>query len=119
MALIIVCSSAVLLLAEVADAADGDLSGAYAMTGTSLRPNSQTYEGECILALVGEVYNVTCINSGSGDKYVGKGIRRGDQFSLYLGEYLIVYRIEENGRLTGSWAHSRSDDYGKENLKRK
>ena len=102
-----------------AAAADRDLSAKYAMSGTSLRPNSRSYEGECTLALSGEVYNVTCVNSGSGDKYFGKGIRRGDQFSSYLGEYLIVYRIGDNGTLTGNWAHSRSDDYGKETLERK
>ena len=89
------------------------------MNGTSLRSNSQSYDGECSLALSGEVYSVTCVNSGSGDKYFGKGIQRGDQFSSYLGEYLIVYQVENDGTLTGNWAHSRSDDYGKEILKRK
>ena len=118
-ALTIACLNAVALPVGDAVAADRDLSGAYTMSGTSLRPNSQRYEGECTLALSGEVYNVTCVNSGSGDKYFGKGIRRGDQFSSYLGEYLIVYRVENDGTLTGNWAHSRSDDYGKEALKRK
>lgn len=100
-------------------AAEGDLSGTYAMNGVSLKPNSPTYAGECKLDLKGEVYDVDCVNTGSGDKYKGKGLRRGEQFSLYLGEYLLVYRIGADGTLDGNWAHADSDDYGKETLKPK
>ncbi len=103
----------------VAQAAEGDLSGAYLMNGVSLKPNSPTYAGECNLTLKGEVYDVDCVNTGSGDKYKGKGLRRGEQFSLYLGEYLLVYRIGADGTLDGNWAHADSDDYGKETLKPK
>ena len=102
-----------------AAAADGDLSGKYAMSGASMRANPASYSGECTLLLSGEVYDVNCVNEGSGDKYVGKGLRRGDLFSLYLGEYLVVYRIESDGTLVGNWAHSRSNDYGKETLRPK
>lgn len=100
-------------------AAEGDLSGTYAMNGISLKPNSPAYTGECKLALKGEVYDVDCVNTGSGDKYKGKGLRRGEQFSLYLGEYLLVYRIGTDGTLDGNWAHAESDDYGTETLKPK
>ncbi|MGE0853222.1 MAG: hypothetical protein AB7O44_27040 [Hyphomicrobiaceae bacterium] len=102
-----------------AAAADGDLSGKYAMSGASTRANSPAYSGECTLLLTGEVYVVNCVNEGSGDRYEGKGLRRGGLFSLYLGEYLVVYRIESDGTLVGDWAHTRSDDYGKETLKPK
>ncbi len=102
-----------------AAAADGDLSGMYAMSGASIRTSSASYSGECTLQLSGEVYDVNCVNEGSGDKYVGKGLRRGDYFSLYLGEYLVVYRIESDRTLVGNWAHTRSDDYGNETLRPK
>jgi len=96
--------------------ADRNLSGKYAMEGTSLRPNSRPYVGECELARQGPIYQVNCTNTDSGDKYVGKGIQRGDLFSLYLGEYLVVYRVESDGKLNGNWAHAGSDDYGREAL---
>ena len=102
-----------------AAAADGDLSGKYAMSGASMRSNPASYSGECTLRLSGEVYDVNCVNEGSGDKYVGKGLRRGGLFSAYLGEYLVVYHIESDGTLVGNWAHTRSDDYGKETLRPK
>ena len=97
-------------------AQEKDLSGDYAMKGTSLRPNSQGYAGECTLKRRDKVYDVNCVNSGSGDKYVGTGILRGNQFSLYLGEYLVVYDVSADGKLSGNWAHSRSPDYGEESL---
>jgi hypothetical protein len=97
-------------------AAERDLSGDYTMNGTSLKPNSRAYQGVCTLKAAASVYDVNCTNTDSGDKYVGKGLARGDQFSLYLGEYLVVYHVETDGRLVGNWAHSRSDDYGQETL---
>ncbi|MFA5949262.1 MAG: hypothetical protein WC807_03155 [Hyphomicrobium sp.] len=97
-------------------AADKDLSGEYAMKGTSLRPNSTPYVGVCTLKLEGPAYNVNCTNTDSGDKYVGRGLQRGDMFSLYLGEYLIVYHVQGDGALAGNWAHARSNDYGEETL---
>lgn len=108
-----------LLGVNEAFAAEPDLSGSYAMKGTSLRPNSRPYIGECNLARAGQVYDVNCVNTDSGDKYEGKGIQRGDQFSLYLGEYLLVYRVDAAGNLAGNWAHARSDDYGEETMVRK
>ncbi|OGI70457.1 MAG: hypothetical protein A2W18_10325 [Candidatus Muproteobacteria bacterium RBG_16_60_9] len=105
-----------LTVASTGIAADRDLSGKYAMEGTSLRPNFRPYGGECVLKRSAWIYQVNCVNTGSGDKYVGKGIQRGDLFSLYLGEYLVVYRVAVNGKLDGDWAHARSDDYGRESL---
>ena len=115
----VIVAVAIGLGAPSAHAAEGNLSGTYLMDGISLKPNSPSYTGECKLELKGEVYDVDCVNTGSGDKYKGKGLRRGEQFSLYLGEYLLVYRIGADGTLDGNWAHSDSDDYGKETLKPK
>ena len=97
-------------------AAEQDLTGRYTMEGTSLRPNSRSYAGECELKRTDQVYEVHCINTHSGDKYVGKGIQRSDLFSLSLGEYLIVYRVSPAGRMDGNWANVRSNDYGRETL---
>ncbi len=106
----------ILLDASQGMAEERDLSGDYAMQGTSLRPNSRGYEGNCTLKRADQVYQVNCVNAGSGDKYEGKGLVRGDHFSLYLGEYLVVYKIGGDGKMNGNWAHARSDDYGEESL---
>lgn len=108
--------SSIFLFTAPALAADGDIAGDYSMKGKSLRDGGSGYAGNCTLKPNGKVYDVNCVNSGSGDKYVGKGLLRGDQFSLYLGEYLVVYKRESDGRLVGNWAHSNSDDYGEEIL---
>ena len=63
-------------------AQEKDLSGDYAMKGTSLRPNSQGYAGECTLKRRDKVYDVNCVNTGSGDKYVGTGIYRATSLAL-------------------------------------
>lgn len=115
----LIVAVAIGLSVPATQAAEGNLSGTYVMDGISLKPNSPSYTGECKLELKGEVYDVDCVNTGSGDKYKGKGLRRGEQFSLYLGEYLLVYRIGADGTLDGNWAHADSDDYGRETLKPK
>lgn len=115
MRMVAMCLGAALLVSPAA-AADKSIAGDYAMKGTSLINTGPGYSGDCTLKANGKIYDVNCVNAGSGDKYVGKGIVRGDHFSLYLGEYLVVYRIEADGRLVGNWAHSRSSDYGEETL---
>jgi hypothetical protein len=112
---ILIAAVTVSALTNIALAAK-DLSGKYAMDGTSLRPNSRPYAGACELKRADRVYDVDCVNSDSGDKYTGKGIQRGDLFSLHLGEYLVVYRVSPTDKLDGEWAHTRSDDYGRESL---
>jgi len=107
---------AMILFALPAGAAEMDISGDYAMKGTSLINTGPGYAGDCTLTPKGKTYDVNCVNTGSGDKYAGKGIVRGDHFSLYLGEYLVVYKIAADGKLVGNWAHARSDDYGEEIL---
>jgi hypothetical protein len=93
----------------------GDLSGAYVMKGQGNLPADPPYRGRCELALNDRVYTATCVND-NGDRYVGKGILEGDVFSLYLGEYLVVYRVGPDRSLTGRWAHTRSQDTGQESL---
>ena len=105
-----------LFLSTATFAAERNVAGEYSMQGKSLRASGPGYKGDCTLKANGEVVDVNCVNTGSGDKYVGKGIVRGDHFSLYLGEYLVVYAIGADGKLTGNWAHSRSNDYGEEIL---
>lgn len=107
---------AALMFASPAVAEEKDISGDYSMKGSSLVNKGPGYAGNCTLAPKDKIYDVNCVNTGSGDKYVGKGILRGDLFSLYLGEYLVVYKIEADGKLVGNWAHSRSADYGEEIL---
>jgi len=108
--------SAAAITASSAIGAEREISGDYAMKGKSLSGGGPGYAGTCTLKRNEKVYQVNCVNTGSGDKYVGKGIVRDDMFSLYLGEYLVVYRIEADGTLNGNWAHARSDDYGEEIL---
>lgn len=114
--LLAIVSASSILVALPTLAADQDISGEYAMKGTSLRPNSRPYVGVCTLKLNGPAYAVNCTNTDSGDKYIGRGLLRGDMFSLYLGEYLVVYQVHSNGSLVGNWAHAPSDDYGEETL---
>jgi len=92
-----------------------DLSGKYAMKGQGDLPNDPPYGGVCNLKLVSPVYEVMCLND-NGDRYQGKGILEGDTFSLYLGEYLVVYKVAKDGSLIGRWAHAHSKGTGKESL---
>ena len=61
--------------------------------------------------------------------YVGKGIRlgdrlstvigdllKGDHSSVYVGEYLVVYRADTDGSLKGRWVHALSGAHGEETL---
>ena len=111
-----VLTAVAITLAPAAIAGEKDIAGDYAMKGKSLRASGPGYAGNCTLKRNKEIYNVNCVNTGSGDKYVGKGIMRGNQFSLYLGEYLVVYNVGADGTLTGNWTHANSDDYGEEIL---
>src|SRR6266446_906353 len=86
-----------------------DLSGAYTMNGQGNLPADPPYGGRCELTLNDRVYTATCVND-NGDRYVGKGIQEGEIFSLYLGEYLVVYRVRPDRTLTGRWAHARGPD---------
>ena len=92
-----------------------DLSGAYTMKGRGNLPADTPYGGRCELTRSEQVYTATCVNE-NGDRYAGTGILEGEIFSLYLGEYLVVYRVGPDRSLTGRWAHSRSQGTGQETL---
>ena len=85
------------------------------MKGQGNLPADAPYSGRCELTLSEQVYDARCVND-NGDRYAGKGILEGEIFSLYLGEYLVVYRVGPDHTLTGRWAHSRSPGTGQETL---
>jgi hypothetical protein len=91
-----------------------DLTGRYVMEGSMDGPRGQSYKGECNLQRNGTYYRAFCVNGN--DRYTGKGLASGETFSLYLGEYLLVYRIAPDRRLAGTWVHIASDATGKETL---
>lgn len=95
--------------------ASGNISGDYTMRGSSSQANARPYTGTCQLTEAKTIYEVRCENA-NGDKYQGKGILSNDLFSLYLGEYLVVYQVRADGVLDGRWAHARSDEVGTEVL---
>lgn len=100
--------------AAAAEAQTADLSGKYLMEGRQDGRTSPPYRGECDLKRASSYYNVFCVNGD--DKYTGKGVVSGNIFSLYLGEYLVVYQIGGSGTLEGAWVHAASDATGKETL---
>lgn len=107
-------ATTLLALAAPALAQPADLSGKYIMEGRMDGPQGETYKGECELRHAGQHYDVLCLNGD--DRYTGKGMASGDVFSLYLGEYLLVYRVEPGHRLNGVWVHILSQATGKEIL---
>jgi hypothetical protein len=105
---------AVLSMAGSAAAAQPEIGGHYSMEGKQIRPAGAAYRGECDIRAVREYYEVNCV-SGE-DKYFGKAYLAGRVLSLYLGEYLVVYDLQDDGRLAGKWVHIRSDAVGEETL---
>jgi len=101
-------------LAFPAQSQSADLTGTYVMEGRMDGPRGAAYKGECELRQNGAYYQVFCVNGN--DRYTGKGMVSGETFSLYLGEYLLVYRIAPDRRLAGTWVHIASDATGKETL---
>src|SRR5436190_24151807 len=95
------------LIVSSAFAADQrDLSGEYVMAGKGVGENDSAYVGTCTLKAVGTLYDVSCFNSDTRHTYSGKGIGLGDQLStvigdilngdhasIYVGEYLVNYRV--------------------------
>lgn len=77
-------------------------------------------------------YKVSCFNQFTRHTYAGKGLAIGDTLAIfigdllqgdhnetYAGEYLVVYRRDANGNLTGKWLHTTSPAAGMETLTRK
>ena len=106
-----------------------DLSGNYRMEGKGFGPNDSAYRGTCKLALEGAVYAVSCYNEDTRHTYAGKGLAsgetlsvfigdelKGDHNSIFTGEYLVVYRRADDGRLTGTWVYAQGPAAGSETL---
>ena len=64
--------------------------------------------------------------------YSGRGIANGDTLAIFigdrlqgdhngvfLGEYLVVYRLQPDGSLSGSWVYANGSDEGSETLRPK
>jgi hypothetical protein len=106
-----------------------DLSGHYRMEGKGFRPNDSAYHGTCQLFLEGAVYAVSCYNEDTRHTYVGKGLvsgetlsifigdeLKGDHNSIFMGEYLVVYRRSDDGSLAGTWVYAQGPAAGSEIL---
>lgn len=106
-----------------------DLSGEYVMKGKGVGENDSAYAGTCTLKSVETLYDVSCFNADTKHTYSGKGIALGDQFSMvigdvlkgdhssvYVGEYLVVYRASPDGSMRGRWVHALSGASGEETL---
>ena len=106
-----------------------DLSGEYVMKGKGAGENDSPYVGTCTLKSAGAIYDVSCFNSDTQHTYSGRGIGLGDQLStvigdalkgdhstIYIGEYLVVYRAGPDGSMQGRWVHALSGAHGEETL---
>lgn len=106
-----------------------DLSGDYVMQGKGVGDSDLAYVGTCNFKAIETLYDVACFNADTRHTYSGRGIADGDQFSIvigdllkgdhgsaYLGEYLVVYRVAADGRMTGRWVHALSGTHGLETL---
>ena len=90
-----------------------DLSGSYTMAGKSDLSQSE-YSGTCELSQIDDHYEVECLSSG--DQYQGRGMLTDGVFSLYLGQFLVVYQVAKDGSLAGRWVHSGNGEMGRETL---
>lgn len=81
-------------------AAEDHLVGTYQVQGGS------GYSGTAQITRNGQVYEIAW-KIGAGDEFRGVGIRDGRVLSVgFQGESMsdvVSYRIEDDGRLTGSW----------------
>lgn len=114
-------------LAELASTAR--LAGDYVMAGKGHDPRDSAYSGTCSLRGSGNAYEVSCFNRDTRHTYVGKGLASGDTLSIFIGdrlrgdhggvfvgEYLVVYRLRPDGVLDGTWVHADSAAAGNETL---
>jgi hypothetical protein len=118
-----------LIVSPVRASDQRDLSGEYVMAGKGVGENDAAYVGTCTLKAVGTLYDVSCFNADTRHTYSGKGIGTGDQLSTvigdvlkgdhqsaYIGEYLVTYRVAEDGSMKGRWVHALSGAHGDETL---
>ncbi|MDP3162285.1 MAG: hypothetical protein Q8N31_19910 [Reyranella sp.] len=108
-----------------------DFAGEYLMEGWNLNTPGPGYRGVCSVEGGGPAYRVSCTNSDTGHKYVGKGLALGKTFSVLIGselavacpelpsdEYLVVYERQSNGVLEGTWINAHDATAGVETLVR-
>jgi hypothetical protein len=109
-----------------------DFSGEYVMNGKGSRPDDSPYSGTCSIKRAGVNYQVSCFNPAVRHTYSGRGIANGDTLAIFigdrlqgdhngvfLGEYLVVYRLQPDGSLKGSWVYANGPDEGAETLRLK
>jgi len=107
-------------------------SGEYVMNGRGSGPDDAPYSGTCSITRDGANYRVSCFNPAVRHTYSGRGVAsgdtlaifigdrlRGDHNGIFLGEYLVVYRLQPDGSLSGSWVYANGPDEGSETLRPK
>lgn len=113
----------------IAFAGEADFSGDYVMRGKGFAANDSAYSGTCALTRSVQVYAVSCYNRDTRHTYTGKGLAVGDTLAIFIGdmlvgdhnrnfsgEYLVVYRRQADGSLSGTWVHSETESAGAETL---
>ena len=129
------CVSALVVLTAAPAAAEEtvrDFSGEYVMNGKGSGPEDAPYSGTCSIKRDGVNYQVSCFNPAVRHTYSGRGIASGDTLAIFigdrlqgdhnrifLGEYLVVYRLQADGSLSGSWVYANGADEGSETLRLK
>jgi hypothetical protein len=117
------------VLASGTETSARDFSGDYGMTGKGFGPRDNAYAGTCRISASVQGYDVACFNADTRHTYVGKGTAqddtlavfigdtlRGDHNSVFMGEYLVLYRARADGVLEGTWLHAGSAAAGIETL---
>lgn len=117
------------VLASGTEAPAQDFSGDYGMAGKGFGPRDSAYAGTCRISAAVHGYDVSCFNADTRHTYVGKGTAqgdtlavfigdtlRGDHNSVFMGEYLVLYRARADGVLEGTWLHAGSTAAGTETL---
>jgi hypothetical protein len=102
------------------------------MNGQGSGPSDAPYSGTCSIKRDGTNYQVSCFNPAVRHTYSGRGIANGDTLAIFigdrlqgdhngvfLGEYLVVYRLQPDGSLSGSWVYANGSDEGSETLRPK
>ena len=109
-----------------------DFSGEYVMNGKGSGTEDAPYSGTCSITRDGANYRVSCFNPAVRHTYSGRGIANGDTLAIFigdrlqgdhngvfLGEYLVVYRLQPDGSLSGTWVYANGPDDGTETLRPK
>lgn len=124
-----VCAMAAAGAAMAQDSAAPNYAGEYVMAGKGFGEADSAYAGTCSITPAKDAYAVSCFNQDTRHTYVGKGLGVGDAFSVFIGdvlkgdhreifagEYLVIYKRNEAGVLTGVWTHAESAAAGAETL---